>query len=176
MVLCLVAIDAYLAHRLEGKRWALVVAVVAVALASLFYVKALLVPLYLLLIRPLFLERRPRRMLRAVADERWTWTAFAPVYAIYLANYFANCLNAKEETTAPSLHLLGKYLWLAWFRGVTPAFMGVHVGIDAKSPELLMAFAAQALLVAVIAYTVWRKRSAWRAWVFWVIAFGANAI
>jgi hypothetical protein len=175
MLLCLVAIDAYLAYRLEGKRWALAVSVVAVGLGSLFYMKALLVPLYLLLIRVLFLERRPSRALRAIAADRWTWLAFVPVYAIYLINYFLNYFNTNEKTPPPSLHLLGKYLWLAWFRGVMPAFMGVHVGVDAHSPELLMAFAAQALLVVLIAYTLWRKRSAWRGWVFLAVAFAANA-
>ena len=173
VLLTLVAIDAYLAHRLDGRRRALWVAVAAVALASLFYVKALLVPLYLLLIRVLFLERSPKSALRAVLDERRTWLAFAPVYAIYLVNFFVN--YSSEQASAPSLDLLGRYLWIAWFRGVTPAFMGVRVSYDAEMPELLLAFAAQALLVAVIAYTLWRKRSAWRAWTFWAVAFAANA-
>jgi hypothetical protein len=174
MLLSLIAIDAYLAYRLEGRKRALAVAVAAVGLGSLFYVKALLVPLYLLLIRALFLEKRPGRALRAIAEERWTWLAFAPVYVIYGINYFMSYSTVQHS--APSLHFLAKYLWLAWFRGVTPAFAGVHVAIDAKSPELLMAFGAQALLIAVIALSVWRKRSAWRAWVFWGVAFGANAV
>ncbi|HVI16737.1 MAG TPA: hypothetical protein VM712_00065, partial [Gaiellales bacterium] len=174
MLLCLLAIDAYLAYRLDGKRLALVVAVAAVSLASLFYVKALLVPLYLLLIRLLFLERRPERWWQAIKDERWTWLAFVPMFAIYLVNYFVN--YSSGQAPAPSLHLLGKYLWIAWFRGVTPAFAGVHVAVDAKSQELAMAFAAQALLIALIAFTLWRKRSAWRAWAFWAVAFVANAI
>jgi hypothetical protein len=173
MLLCLIAIDGYLAYRLEGRRRALVVAVAAVGLASLFYVKALLVPLYLLLISVLFLEKRVDRPLRAIVRERWTWLAFAPVFVIYLVNYFVN--YASQQAPAPSLHILGKYLWIAWFRGVTPSFAGVSVRVDAKSAELMMAFGAQVLLVAVIALSLWRKRSAWRAWVFWAIAFGANA-
>jgi hypothetical protein len=173
MLLSLVAIDAYLTYRFTGRRRALAIVVAAVALGSLFYAKALLVPLYLFLIRVLFLERRPQNALRILARERWTWLAFAPVYAIYLLNHFLT--YAGEGIPPPSLDLLGRYLWLAWFHGVAPAFMGVHVAIDAEPPELLMAFAAQAFLVAAIVLSIRRKRSAWRAWAFWVVAFAANA-
>jgi hypothetical protein len=173
MLLSLIAIDAYLAYRLAGRRWALAVVVVAVSLGSLFYAKTLLVPLYLLLIRVLFIERRPERAWRAILDERWTWIAFVPTYLIYGVNYILN--YSDVQAPAPSLHLLGKYLWLAWFRGVTPAFAGVHVTLDAPPSEVLWAVGAQILLVAVIALSIHLKRSAWRAWVFWAIAFGANA-
>ena len=173
MFLSLLAIDAYLTYHFEGRRRALAVAVGAVALGSLFYAKALLVPLYLMLLRGLFLERDPRNALRVLVRCRWTWLAFAPALGIYLLNHVLT--YAGEGIPPPSLHLLGKYLWLAWFRGVTPAFVGVHVGIDAGYPELLMGFGAQALLIAVIVVSIRRKRSAWRAWVFWAVAFAANA-
>jgi hypothetical protein len=108
-----------------------------------------------------------------MARERWTWLAFAPTVAIYAANYLANYSNVQAPP--PSLELLGKYLVLAWFRGVTPAFAGVHVSIDAPPLELSMAFAAQALLVLVIAVSLHRKTAAWRAWAFLGVAFAANA-
>lgn len=173
MLLSLIAIDAYLSYRAGGRRRALALCIGCISLGSLFYIKILLVPLYLVLIRVLFLERRPEHGLRTIVAERWTWLAFVPTYVIYGLNYFLN--YAHTGSAPPSLHLLGKYLWIAWFRGVTPAFAGVNVGFDAKGAEVLYAVGAQILLVAVIAWTIRRKRSAWRAWAFWLVAFAANA-
>src|SRR3954451_12726916 len=160
----LIAIDAYLTYRRDGSRRALALCVAMVGLGSLFYVKVLLVPLYLLLIGVLFLGG---------AGSRRSWLAFAPVYAIYGVNYVLN--YADTGSAPPSLDLLGKYLWTAWFRGVTPALAGVNVGVDARGGEVLYAVFAQLLLVALIAISVWRRRSAWRAWAFWGVAFAANA-
>jgi hypothetical protein len=172
--LTLLAVHAYLRHRQDGSRAALVLSVAAFSLGLLFYIKVLFVPLYLVLIRVLFLDARPRRALRAIAGpERWTWLAFAPPAALYLWNYLAN--YAPQKATRPSLHLLGTYLWTAWFKGVTPAFAGVQAGADARGLVLLLAVAAQALLIAVAAASIWRKRSAWRAWTFLGAVFVANA-
>src|SRR4051812_20134493 len=162
----LVAIDAFITYMRERKRRALVLCVLMVGAGSLFYMKTLLVPLYLFLMTVLF--RRPPRSAHRV------WLAFVPVYLIYGVNYVVN--YSDTGSAPPSLHLLGKYLWTAWFRGVTPAFAGVNVGVDAHGVELLYAFGAQLLLIAVIAISIWRKRSAWRAWAFWGVAFAANAI
>src|SRR3954469_25343681 len=160
----LIAIDAFLTYRREGRRRALVLCVLMVGAGSLFYVKVLLVPLYLLLISLLFLPRASHRI----------WLAFAPVYLIYGLNYVLN--YADTGSAPPSLHLLGKYLWTAWFRGVTPAFAGVNVAVDARGAELLYAVGAQLLLVAVVVITIRRNPNAWRAWAFWGVAFAANAI
>src|SRR3954468_14255559 len=121
--LSLLAVDTYLVYWRTRSKLALAVSVAAVSLGSLFYVKALLVPLYLVLIRVLFLEERPRRALRVLWEERWTWLAFVPTTAIYLWNYQAN--YAQNRGPSPSLHLLGDYLWLNWLKGVTPALAGV---------------------------------------------------
>jgi len=64
--LSLLAIDTYLVYWRTRSKAALAVSVAAVSLGSLFYVKALLVPLYLVLIRVLFLEERPRRFARTL--------------------------------------------------------------------------------------------------------------
>jgi hypothetical protein len=171
--LSLLAVDAYLTHWKTRSRQALALSVAAVALGSLFYVKVLLVPMYLLLIRLLFLEERPRRALGTVWAERWTWLAFAPPLALYLWNYLAN--YSQTRGPGPSLDLLGDYLWLNWFKGVTPALAGVEIGPHAARSGVLLAVVAQLALIGVIALSVHLKRSAWRAWLFWGIAFCANA-
>src|SRR3954466_9241982 len=88
--LSLLAVDAYLTYWRTRSKLALALSVAAVALGSLFYVKVLLVPMYLLLIRLLFLEERPRRALRIFWTERWTWLAYAPPLGLYLWNYLGN--------------------------------------------------------------------------------------
>jgi hypothetical protein len=172
--LSLVAMDAYLTYWRTRSKFALAVSVAAVSLGSLFYVKTLLVPLYLVLIRFLFLEERPRRFVRALWDERWTWLAFVPTAAIYLWNYEAN--YADTSGPSPSLHLLGSYLWVNWFKGVTPALVGVEIGPQAARSGVVFATVAQLALIAVIGYSIYRKRSAWRAWFFWGVCFSVNAV
>jgi hypothetical protein len=171
--LSLLAVDAYLTYHLTRRKSALLLAVAAVSLGSLFYVKALLVPLYLVLIRVLFLEERPRRALRVLWEERFAWLAFVPTFAIYGWNYEQS--YAHIRAARPSLDLLGNYLWIAWYKGVTPAFLGVEVGPNAARSGALFATFAQILLILVVALSVRLKRSAWRAWAFWGIAFLANA-
>jgi hypothetical protein len=171
--LSLLAIDTWLTWHRTRSKLALLVAVAAVSLGSLFYVKTLLVPLYLVLIRLLFLEERPRRALRVLWAERWAWLAFAPTCGVYLWNYFANYSHTRGP--APSLHLLGDYLWLSWYKGVTPALAGVEIGPDAARSGVLFATVAQLALIGVIALSIHLKRSAWRAWVFWGVAFSVNA-
>src|SRR5256714_8211001 len=171
--LSLLAIDAYLTYWQTRSKAALAVSVAGVSLGSLFYVKALLVPMYLVLIRLLFLEERPRRALRVLWAERYAWLAFAPTVAVYLWNYAANYSGTRGP--APSLHLLGDYLWLNWYKGVTPALAGVEIGPNAAQSGALFATVAQLALVGVVAYSIWLKRSAWRAWAFWAVCFSANA-
>jgi hypothetical protein len=171
--LSLLAIDTYLTHRRTRSKAALAVSVAAVSLGSLFYVKTLLVPLYLVLIRLLFLEERPRRAVRALWDERFTWLAFVPTAAIYLWNYESN--YADTSGPAPSLHLLGSYLWVNWFKGVTPALVGVEIGPQAARSGVVFATVAQLVFIGVIGYSIYRKRSAWRAWLFWGVCFSVNA-
>jgi hypothetical protein len=169
----LLAVDAYLTYRLKGSKAALALCVAAVSVGSLFYVKALLVPLYLVLIRVLFLEQRPRRALRIVWAERWTWLAFVPTVAIYLWNYQLSYSHARAPS--PSLHLLGNYLWLAWFKGVTPALAGVEIGPEAAQSGVIFSTVAQLFFIGIVGLSIHRKLSAWRAWVFWAVAFTANA-
>ncbi len=169
----LLAIDAYLTYRLKGSKAALALCVAAVSVGSLFYVKALLVPLYLVLIRVLFLEERPRRVLRIIWAERLTWLAFVPTAAIYLWNYQINYSHARAPS--PSLDLIGNYLWLNWFKGVTPALAGVEIGPRAAQSGVLFSVVCQLFLIGIVGLSVRRKLSAWRAWVFWGVAFTANA-
>src|SRR5205814_8626734 len=56
-----------------------------------------------------------------------------------------------------------------------PALVGVEIGPQAARSGVLFATIAQLALIAVVGYSVYRKRSAWRAWVFWGVCFSVNA-
>ena len=158
--LSLLAIHAWLRHRENGSRAALALSVAAVSLGLLFYVKVILVPLYLVLIEVLLL-RRPTRL--------WTLAAFAPPIAVYLWNYAAG--YAALAGDRPELGLVAEYVWTAWHRGAAPALAGIYVGLDERALAIVGAIAVQIAIVAI----VWHRRRAWRVWVFAAIAFIANA-
>jgi hypothetical protein len=171
--LSLLAVYAYLRHQKERSRIALAVSVAAVALGLLFYVKAILVPLYLVLIRLLFLETKERNPARTLWRERWTWLAFAPPIAIYLWNYAAG--YAELAGDRPPLGLVGEYVATAWFRGVAPALGGVYIGLDQRTLAIVIAVLAQLVFVAVVAASLRRNPRAWRAWAFALAVFVVNA-
>src|SRR3954454_3345187 len=100
----LIAIDAYLVYRQEGKKRALLLCVAMISVGSLFYAKVLLVPLYLSLISVLFLKL-PRSSHRV-------WLAFVPTYVIYGINYVVN--YSATGSAPPSAHLPSKSLCSAW--------------------------------------------------------------
>jgi hypothetical protein len=158
--LSLLAIHAWLRHRETSSRAALALSVAAVSLGLLFYVKVILVPLYLVLIEVLLLKRR---------TNLWSLAAFAPPIALYLWNYAAG--YAALAGDKPELGLVAEYVWTAWYRGAAPALTGVYVGLDERALATVAAIAVQIAIVAV----VWHRRTAWRAWAFAAIAFVANA-
>ena len=51
----------------------------------------------------------------------------------------------------------------------------MEIGPQAARSGVLFATIAQLALIAVVGYSVYRKRSAWRAWVFWGVCFSVNA-
>ena len=94
------------------------------------------------------LEERPRRALRALWRERWSWLAYVPPLALYLWNYFANYAGTRGHS--PSLDLLGDYLWLNWYKGVTPALAGVNSNVSGFRTYSGFFIAVMILLLAVI--------------------------
>src|SRR4051794_5700375 len=157
--LTLLAILAWLRHRRTGSKAQLAVAVAAVSLGLLFYVKVLLVPLYLVLIDGLLLRRRPS----------WALLAFVAPIAIYVWNYEAG--YAALAGGRPPLAMVAHYVWTAWYRGVAPALTGIYVGLDERTLAIAVAVVVQLVVVAI----AWRTRAACHAWAFALIVFVVNA-
>jgi len=172
--LTLLAIHSYLRYREDRSPATLALSVAAMSFGLLFYVKVILVPLYLVLLRLLFLERRPANWLRVLWAERWTWLAFVPTAIVYLWNYRLNYAHYAGQK--PPLALLFHYLGSAWFRVVVPALGGIQPQLDPRFLPLLGALVTQGILLGLVVLTVRRKRSAWRAWAFFAIVFVVNDV
>ena len=110
----LASIHGYLCWRATGRRAWLAWSLVAMGIGLGFYIKALLIPLYLVLMRVLLLdpEARLRDSLRSLRDEWRVWLAYAAVCAVYLLVYSlgdyarpASGATVGEVLTLPA-HLL----------------------------------------------------------------------
>jgi len=172
-LLCMLAYVYF--HRTGSRRW-LVLSVLALSVALLFHTKAVLVPLYLGLLHVLVLEpaQPVRDAARAVVRQWRIWAAYAVPVGLYLIVYLNRYVG--EGVADPSLVKLGRYLPILWFRIVAPGLFGIYIP---KSSSLAVAapimVAAQAALVAAAAWTIRRRRTAWRAWVFFAVTFLVNA-
>lgn len=157
--LSLLAILSWLRSSDDRARFALAVTVLAITLAALFYVKALLVPLYLVLLR------RPRR---------WQeWALLALPVALYLAAHVG--FGYARARPLPPLSEVGTLLYLGWLRGLVPSLVNVRaMGEGTPWAHPTGVVLAQAGFWALVAVSVWRDRRAWRGWAFLAVAFVAN--
>jgi hypothetical protein len=155
-------------------RWPwLAAAGLAVGLA--FYEKALLAVIYAPLLR--LAVYTPKLTLRAVLDavrREWRlWTVLATVAIPWFLYWSAEDYAGDQPN--PSANLLQEYGRILWLRGFVPALLGVRVQADASTGEDVAIVAGQIALAAFVAWTVWRRRQAWRAWSFFAITFVLNA-
>lgn len=175
-LLSLGCILAYLRFYRTGSRLLLALSVAVFVIALFFYLKAVLVPLYLVLLRVLVLE--PQRPLRAslasVAREWRVWAAYLIPCAVYLAAF----LSAYWiPSGAPSFDLVAGYLDVAWVRVFAPSVLGLRIfGEDSTAVEQVAIVAVQVAVVAVVVASLVRWRGAWRGWIFFAVAFVANAL
>ena len=163
-------------HRTGARRW-LVLSVAALSMALLFHTKAALVPLYVVLLQTFILTPGEpwRDTFRSLTQQWRVWVAYAVPVGTYLAVYLQR--YGGEGIADPSLSMLGHYLPILWFRIVAPGLFGVYIprslGPAVAVPIMV---AAQLALVGAVVWTISRRPAAWRAWVFFLVAFLVNAI
>jgi hypothetical protein len=171
----LAAIHGYLCWWRTGRRRWLAWSVIAVGGGLFFYVKVLLVPIYLLLIRVLLLEpgTRVRAAARAAAREWRVWALYVLPMVVAIVTYLA---KGSYESRSVPLDWIPGYLTKAWSIGFVPALMGIRVP---QSGERALHTAAvvgcQLAVFAGVVFSVARERSAWRAWAVVFVAFVLNA-
>jgi hypothetical protein len=173
----LASIHAYLCWRVTRKPAWLVWSLVAMVLGLLFYTKVLLVPVYLVLMRLMLLEpqTRLRDSLRSVLREWRVWLAYALVIAGYLVIYLTGPYERLRGGS--SLSQILEYLGTLWTHGFWPMVIGVRVPqFGQTTGEQIAVWAVQAGLVLLVAWSIVRRRSAWRAWFFLVVGILLNAL
>jgi hypothetical protein len=173
----LASIHGYLCWRANGRRTWLVWSLMAMIIGLGFYIKVLLVPLYLVLMRVLLLDPgvRLRDSLRSVRDEWRVWLAYATVCVAYLLIYsLGDYLRPEGSAT---LGEVPRYLRLFWVEGFSPIVFGVRVPQEGRGDwhQMFMVI-VQVALIGLVAWSVARRRTAWRAWVFLVLTVAANAM
>jgi len=164
-------------HRSGSHRW-LAVSVGAMAVGLLFYVKPIFVPLYLVLLRVLLLEPdEPVRASIAGALRQWrVWLLYVVPVALYSIVYVRGYV-AGGQLQSPSRATVGPFLANSWFRVVAPGTFGLYIPQTNDSTPAILAFAGvQLLVVAGIVWTLLRRKSAWRAWLFLTITVLVNAL
>ena len=172
-----VSILAYLRFHRTGSRPLLAVSVGALAVALLFYVKPVFVPLYLVLIRVFLLdpEQPVGERIRAVLGEWRVWLLYAAPVAAFSVVYVATYPTGLNEPG--SVPAFFGYLFNLWFRVFVPNLFGVFVPKDDPSPLALAgAVAAHAVVVGAVAWSVTRRPAAWRAWAFFAAGFAVNVL
>ena len=181
--LCLYA---FLRH-VQGGGWGwLAVSGAAYTLGLAFYIRMLLLPLLLLCVRYLFLERdvQPRHVARTLWDERATWFVFALPTALYLRYFWQH--TAFEAAPPGGMGDLVEFLRTAWLENVAPGFLGIRLGSNAALVPIAPAtvsgawaiaagLVAQLLVLSLLALSVLRKRAAaWRPWAFILVALAST--
>ena len=152
------------------------VAVVAVAAAGGFYLKSLLIPLYLLLLRLLVLPRLVNLPTR-VGDlwrERWRWVAMAVLPALFLAVFVLSGLAGRSTTPGERPYL--EFFAASWFHALVPvSFLNAPVdGPGLSTAAWGFVLAGQVVFWAVVAVTWRRSALALRGWLLFVVVFLAN--
>jgi hypothetical protein len=173
----LASIHAHLCWRRTGRWGWLAWSIVAIGGAALFYEKAVLVPVWLVLMRLLLLDPRAplRECARALVREWRIWALYAIPVATYLIVYRTR--SYTQPWQASSLDSVIDYLRIAWLDGFVPALFGVRVTAHSVvSIHTGAVIACQLALIALVAFSIARRPWAWRAWAFLGIAFVLNAL
>lgn len=175
--LSLACIYGYLRHRRTGSRRALTWSVAALVGGLGFYIKALLVPVYLVGLAVLVLE--PDRPLRSAAARVWhqeqrVWATYLVPVGAYLAVFVVFYWHSSPP---PSLSALLHYLATSWTKGLVPSMAGLYVPVTGVSEtKAALMVMLEVAFVGLVAWSVARNRLAWRAWCWFAGAFVLNAL
>ncbi len=153
------------------------VTVTAIAATTGFYLKFLLIPVYLLFLRVAILPRLLElpRGIRALWQERNRWLAVAAPGALYVAVYLLSGLAARSYVPGDRPFLA--YLTTAWFRALIPvATLNVPLDSTPSTASWLVVAVCQGLFWGVV-WATWRRSAlALHGWALFMLAFVTNMI
>ena len=151
---------------------------IAVAVAGGFYIKFLLIPIYLLVLRLAILPRLTSLPggLHSLWLERTRWIALSVPPLVFVAVYVLSGLAARSYFPGNRPYL--EYLATAWFRALVPVAV-LNVPLDASSRSRaawLVIVSSQVLLWGMMAATWKRSSLALRGWALFVVVFVTNML
>jgi hypothetical protein len=154
------------------------VTVTAVAAAGAFYLKFLLIPAYLLVLRLAILPRLVNlpSTVRSLWHERMRWFALVTPSIVFVSVYVLSGLAARSYIPGDRPYL--EYLVTAWFRALGPASV-LNIPFDGPSRSAtswLVVVLSQLLFWAMVAATWKRSSLALRGWALFVVAFATNML
>lgn len=175
-LLSLVCILLWLQFKHTGSRRALALSVMSLAAALVFYVKPVLVPLYLVLLQILVVERdQPFRVAVVNGLRAWRiWLLYLAPVAVYAAVYLT---FYWQPSSPPSAALVGEYLSVSWQRVLVPSVLGFQISpASITAAERVLVIAGQLAVLVAIGVSMVRSRRAWRGWAFLALVFLANTL
>jgi hypothetical protein len=173
-LLCLYGYLRYLDR--PSRRW-IIVSALGLAFALGFYEKASFMIGYLPMIRIAFLTRSVSwREIRAIAvRERAFWLTIIAVLILWFIGL--KIAHAGGVFIDPTPSEWVEYWRIMWGQTLVPAVFGLHIPYYAVTHrQVIEGIVLEVVAVAAIALSIWRKRTAWRAWLVLIIAVLANGI
>jgi hypothetical protein len=172
----LLCLYAFLRYHASGQRRWMGISAAALAAALLFYEKPAYMVIYLVLLRVLLMEDDLRlgSVLRDFWRERGVWALYGAVIVVWGAGYIhAHAYGSPGSVT------IGQYVGYArifWLDTLVPSLASVTIpAFKLTALQVFFVIVSQIALVACIAVSVRRKRSAWRAWAFLAIIVVVSA-
>jgi len=160
-------------HRTRA-RLALAIAWLGALGGVVFYEKPVLVLLYVVGI--VFFVRAPSLGPRAVASPLRADALLLGGLVVIAVGYLI-ILKGFDYAPTPghvTLTQWEQYLRATWTRGTTPLLIGQTIPVRSTRFTEDMVWVAQAVLALVVAWSVARRFSAWRAWAFYAVGWAVN--
>jgi hypothetical protein len=170
----LASVHGYLAWRQTGRWGWLAWSLAALCIGLQFYIEAILVPVYLLLLSVLILRPDERLVdrIRAVAREWRIWLLYAvPMVAIVIVWVVGGYSSSLGQT---KVSLIPEYLRLAWTDGFVPPIFGV--GLTSNEFSQWIALLGEVAVLVAFGVSLMRRSTAWKAWLFLAIGFALTAL
>lgn len=176
VVASLVCILSYLRFHRTGSRRLLALSIAALGLGLAFYVKALLIPLYLVLLKILVVEREHSVAdnLRGLVRDWRIWCLYVVPTGLYLVVYLVWYWTPSK---LPAIGSIATFLNVSWSRTFAPSVLGLRLADGPlTATDRVLVVAVQVLFALVVGASLLRCRDAWRAWAFFAVGFLANAL
>ncbi len=175
-VLDLLALDGLARHAVTGKRRYLVLSVFSFAVGIAFYDPSMEVVVPLVLFTLLYLSdiRDVRSLWSAFRARAWLWVGYSVPISLSVA---WREIHPSEYTQPPlaSVSRIVQFMLGGWAKGFVPSSIGAsYTTVNSGPPPWEILALGQLVFVAIVALTIVRRRSAWRAWFFFLGSFAVT--